>query len=48
MDVEKTDEILKMNVSNNKEDNEIDTFAKGLPAWDLLPPQMIIKRRRSE
>ena len=30
------------------DDNETDTFAKGLPDWDLVPPQVTVRRRKSE
>lgn len=30
------------------DDNETEPFAKGLPDWDLVPPQVTVRRRKSE
>lgn len=50
MDTVNLHETIKSDVMimSNTEDNEIDTFAKGLPVWDLVPPQVTVRRRESE
>ena len=50
MDTVNLHETIKSDVMimSNTEDNEIDTFAKGLPDWDLGPPQVTVRRRKSE
>lgn len=50
MDTVNLHETIKSDVMimSNTEDNEIDTFAKGLPVWDLVPPQVIVRRRKKE
>lgn len=48
MDTGKTDDIKRTDLLDNTEDNETDTFAKGLPDWDLVPPQVTVRRRKSE
>lgn len=48
MDTGKTDDIKRTDLLDNTEDNEMDTFAKGLPDWDLVPPQVTVRRRKSE
>lgn len=48
MDAGKTDDIKRTDLLDNTEDDETDTFAKGLPDWDLVPPQVTVRRRESE
>ena len=41
MDTGKADDIKRTDLLE-------DTFAKGLPDWDLVPPQVTVRRRKSE
>lgn len=38
--------VLKANLdsANNSVEEEMSEFASGLPGWDLLPPQVIVRR----
>ncbi|MFQ8892996.1 MAG: hypothetical protein ACLR8H_11540 [Clostridium sp.] len=33
-------------VAETEEPEEISTFAQGLPSWDVVPPQIVIRRKK--
>lgn len=48
MDTGKADDIKRIDLLDNTDDNETEPFAKGLPDWDLVPTQVTVRRRKSE
>ena len=43
-----TTPFKSINIKENNHEEPISVFAEGLPSWDIVPPQLLVRRKRQK